>query len=195
MIPGGKQTGISKKISDFAEKKRLKKTVSSMKPPNFGIIVRTVAQGKDGRSFRADMNLLTKRWEKMKKLVEKSKAPALVHKDLELTGGIIRDLLTPEVVEVVIDNKKEYSKIIKYLKALDPKLRSIVNLYKGKEPLFDKLAIEAEIEKMLERKVWIKRGSNIVIDQTEALVTIDVNTGRFTGKGKWEEAIFRTNMW
>jgi ribonuclease G len=194
MIPGGKQLGISKKISEFAEKKRLRKTVSSMKPPNFGIIVRTVAQGKDGRSFRADMNLITRRWEKMKKLVEKSSAPALVHKDLELTGGIIRDLLTPDVVEVVIDNKKEYSKIIKYLKALDPKLRSIVKFYKEKEPLFDKLGIEAEIEKMLERKVWIKRGSNIVIDQTEALVTIDVNTGRFTGKGKWEDAIYRTNL-
>jgi ribonuclease G len=194
MIPGGKQLGISKKISEFAEKKRLRKTVSSMKPSNFGIIVRTVAQGKDGRSFRADMNLITRRWEKMKKLVEKSSAPALVHKDLELTGGIIRDLLTPDVVEVVIDNKKEYSKIIKYLKALDPKLRSIVKFYKEKEPLFDKLGIEAEIEKMLERKVWIKRGSNIVIDQTEALVTIDVNTGRFTGKGKWEDAIYRTNL-
>jgi ribonuclease G len=194
MIPGGKQIGISKKIFEHAEKKRLRKTVTSMKPPNFGIIVRTVARGKDGRSFRADMNMLTKRWEKMKKQIEKSQAPALVHKDLELTAGIIRDLLTPDVVEVMIDNKKEYSKIIKYLKALDPKLRSIVKFYKGKEPLFDKVGIEPEIEKMLERKVWIKRGSNIVIDQTEALVTIDVNTGRFTGRGKWEDALFKTNM-
>jgi len=194
MIPGGKQIGISKKILDISEKKRLKKTVTSLKPPKFGIIVRTVAQGKDGRSFRADMNLLTKRWERMKKQIEKLPAPALVHKDLELTGGIIRDLLTPDVVEVVIDNKKEYSKIIKYLKTLDPKLRSIVKLYNEKEPLFDKVGIESEIGKMLERKVWIKRGSNIVIDQTEALVTIDVNTGRFTGKGKWEDAIFKTNI-
>lgn len=194
MIPGGKQIGISKKISDFAEKKRLRKTVTSMKPPNFGIIVRTVAQGKDGRNFRADMNMITRRWEKMKKQVEKSQAPALVHKDLELTAGIIRDLLTPDVVEVVIDNKREYSKIIKYLKALDPNLRSIVKFYKNKEPLFDKVGIESEIEKMLERRVWIKRGSNLVIDQTEALVTIDVNTGRFTGKGKWEDAIFKTNL-
>ena len=194
MIPGGKQIGISKKISDISEKKRLKKTVTSLKPPNFGIIVRTVAQGKDGRNFRADMNILTKRWEKLKKQIERLPAPALVHKDLELTAGIIRDLLTPDVVEVVIDNKREYSKIIKYLKALDPKLRSIVKFYKDKEPLFDKVGIESEIEKMLERKVWIKRGSNIVIDQTEALVTIDVNTGRFTGKGKWENAIFKTNL-
>ncbi|UCE67309.1 MAG: Rne/Rng family ribonuclease [Candidatus Zixiibacteriota bacterium] len=194
MIPGGKQIGISKKISDISEKKRLKKTVTSLKPPKFGIIVRTVARGKDGRSFRADMNMLTKRWEKMKKQIEKLPAPALVHKDLELTAGIIRDLLTPDVVEVVIDDKKEYSKIIKYLKALDPKLRSIVKFHKDKEPLFDKIGIESEIEKMLERKVWIKRGSNIVIDQTEALVTIDVNTGRFTGKGKWEDAIFKTNL-
>lgn len=194
MVPGGKKIGISKKISNFAEKKRLKKLFTNLKPANFGIIVRTVAQGKDGRSFRADMNMLIKRWEMMKKQVEKTTAPALVHKDLELTGGLIRDLLTPDVVEVTIDNKKEYSKIIKYLKALDPNLRSIVKLYKEKEPLFDKLGIEPEIDKMLGRKVWIKRGSNIVIDQTEALVTVDVNTGRFTGKGKWEEAIYKTNM-
>jgi len=194
MVPGSKSVGISKKINNIAEKKRLRKSVADLKPPGFGIIVRTVAEGKDGRSFRADMNMLTKRWEKMKKQVEKTTAPALVHKDLEITTGIIRDLFTPFVSELVIDNKDEYNKIIKTLKALDPKLRSIVKFYKEKEPIFDKFEIEPEIEKMFYRKVWIRRGSNIVIDQTEALVTIDVNTGRFGGKSNWETAIYRTNL-
>ncbi len=194
MVPGGSHIGISKKISNVSEKKRLRKAVSEFKPPNFGIIVRTVAQGKDQKEFKADMSLLSKLWEKMKKKVESTKAPALVHKDLELTGGIIRDLLTPDISKVVIDNKNEFALIMKYLKALDPNLRSLVQYYGDREPLFDKAGIEAEIEKMLERRVWIKRGANIVIDQTEAVVAIDVNTGRSSSRGKGEDNIFQTNI-
>jgi ribonuclease G len=194
MVPGGSHVGISKKIANRDEKKKLRKIVSEFKPPNFGIIVRTVAEGKDKKDFKADTTMLTKLWVKMKKQVEKSKAPALVHRDLDVTGGIIRDLLSPDVKRVVIDNKKEYLQVMKYLKALDPKLRSIVEFYKDPEPIFDKMEIEAEIEKMLERKVWIRGGAHIVIDQTEALVTIDVNTGRYSGKVKGEDAIYRTNL-
>jgi ribonuclease G len=194
MVPGGKHTGISKKISDQVERKRLRKIVSDLKPQNFGIIVRTVAEGRDQKGFKADMTMLTKLWNNMKKQVEKSRAPALVHRDLDVTGGIIRDLLSPDIDKVVIDNKKEYSKIMKYLKALDPKLRSIVELHKDDEPIFDKMGIESEIERMLDRRVWIKGGANIVIDQTEALVTIDVNTGRYSGKARGEDAVYRTNL-
>jgi ribonuclease G len=194
MVPGGKHIGISKKLSDMAEKKRLRKLVNDLKPPHFGIIVRTVAEGKDQKDFQADMSLLTKLWVKMKKKVEETQAPALVHKELEITGGIIRDLLTPDIARVVIDNKKEYSQIIKYLRVLDPRLCSAVDLYKEPEPLFDKMGIESEIEKMLDRRVWLKGGANIVIDQTEALVTVDINTGRSSAKNKGEDAILRTNL-
>ncbi len=194
MVPGGKHVGISKKIANATEKKRLRKIVGEFKPPHFGIIVRTVAEGKDQKDFKADMTLQTRLWNKMRKKVEEAKAPALVHKELEITGGIIRDLLTPDIVRLVIDSKKEYSQIIKYLKVLDPRLCSSVELYKDPDPLFDKMGIEQEIEKMLDRKVWLKGGSNIVIDQTEALVTIDVNTGRFSAKGRGDDAIFRTNV-
>jgi len=194
MIPGGNHIGISKKISNWDEKKRLRKIVSEFRPANFGIIVRTVAEGKDKKEFKADTNMLTRLWEKMKKKVEETSAPALVHKDLDVTGGLIRDLLSPDVSRVVIDSKNEYHRVIRYLKALDPKLRSIVELYKDPEPIFDKMGIEAEIEKMFQRKVWLRGGAYIVIDQTEALVTIDVNTGRFSGKIKGEDAIYRTNL-
>ncbi len=194
MVPGGKHVGISKKISNGAEKKRLRKIVSELKPAHFGIIVRTVAEGKAQKDFKADMSLLTKLWAKMKKKVEESKAPALVHKELEITGGIIRDLLTPDVTSLVVDSKKEYSQIIKYLRVLDPRLCSNVELYKDPEPLFDKMGIESEIDKMLDRRVWLKGGANIVIDQTEALVTVDVNTGRLSSKSKGEDSIYRANI-
>ncbi len=194
MVPGGSHIGISKKISNNEEKKRLRKIVTEFRPPNFGIIVRTVAEGKDKKEFKADTTMLTKLWAKMKKMVEKSKAPALVHKDLDVTGGLIRDLLTPDVGKVVIDNKREYQEVNRYLKALDPKLRSIVELYKDPEPIFDKKGVEDEIEKMFSRRVWLRGGAYLVIDQTEALVTIDVNTGRYSGKAKGEDAIFRTNL-
>jgi ribonuclease G len=194
MVPGGKNIGISKKISNHAEKKRLRQIVSEFKPPHFGIIIRTVAEGKEKKDFKADMELLTSIWNKMKKKVEETRAPALVHKELEITGGIIRDLLSPDIKRVVVDNKKEHQNIMRYLKILDPELCSLVESYKDPEPLFDKMSVEPEIEKMLDRKVWIKGGANIVIDQTEAFVAIDVNTGRFSSRSKAEDAIYRTNI-
>lgn len=194
MVPGSKNIGISKKISNISEKKRLRKIVSELKPQNFGVIVRTVAEGKHEKDFKADMELLNKFWNKLKKKVEESKAPALVHKEAGITGSIIRDLLSPDISRMVVDSKKEYAAIIKYLRALDPQLCSLVELYRDPEPIFDKMGIETEIEKMLERRVWLKGGANIVIDQTEAFVAVDVNTGRLSARGKAEDAIFRTNI-
>jgi ribonuclease G len=194
MVPGGKNVGVSKKLSQIAEKKRLRKIVSDLKPQNFGVIIRTVAEGKQEKDFKADMELLNKFWIKLKKKVEESKAPALVHKEAGITGSIIRDLLSPDIARVVVDDKRDYAAIMKYLRALDPQLCPLVELYKDPEPLFDKMEIEPEIEKMLERKVWLKGGANIVIDQTEAFVAVDVNTGRLSARGRVEDAIFRTNI-
>jgi ribonuclease G len=194
MVPGGRNVGISKKISQISEKKRLRKIVSELKPQNFGVIIRTVAEGKQEKDFKADMELLNRFWAKLKKKVEESGAPALVHKETGITGSIIRDLLSPDISRMVVDSKKEFTAIIKYLKALDPQLCSLVELYKDPEPIFDKMGIESEIEKMLERRIWLKGGANIVIDQTEAFVAIDINTGRLSSKGRAEDAIFRTNI-
>jgi len=194
LIPGARHIGVSKKISSWAEKKRLRKIASEFLPENFGMIIRTVAEGRSHKDFAADIKLLTKLWGKMKKKVDGAQAPALVHKDIEMTTGIIRDLFTPEVSKVVIDNKKEYRKFLSYLKEVAPQLRDRVELYTGDTPIFDEHDIEPEIEKMFSRKAWLKKGGYIVIDQTEALVTIDVNTGRFTGKSRPENAIFETNL-
>ena len=122
------------------------------------------------------------------------RAPALVHRELEMTAGLIRDLFTEDVDEVVIDDKESFAEIQAYLKPVSPELRDRVKLYKGREPIFDAYGIEPQIEKTFERKVWLKKGGYICIDHAEALVAIDVNTGRFTGKKNQEETIFRTNM-
>lgn len=194
LIPGASHIGVSRKISSWAEKKRLRKITGEFLPDNFGMIIRTVAEGRDRKDFAADIKLLTKLWKKMKKRLETAKAPYLIHKDIAMTTGIIRDLFTPDVNKVVIDNKKEYKKFLSYLREVAPQLKDRVELYTEDEPLFDYLNIEPEIEKMFNRKAWLKKGGYIVIDQTEALVTIDVNTGRFKGKSKVEHAIFETNM-
>ena len=194
LIPGAHHIGASRKISSWNEKKRLRKIAGDFLPENFGMIIRTVAEGRDHKEFAADIKHLTKLWSKMKKKVDGAKAPALVHKDMEVTTGIIRDLFTPDVNRVVIDDKKEHRKFLSYLKEIASGLRNQVELYKGDQPIFDEYDIEPEIEKMFSRKVWLKKGGYIVIDQTEALVTIDVNTGRFTGKSKVDDAIFETNM-
>ncbi|MCD6162654.1 MAG: Rne/Rng family ribonuclease [candidate division Zixibacteria bacterium] len=193
LIPGAHHIGVSRKISSYAEKRRLKKIAEEFLPENFGMIIRTVAEGRNRKDFAADIKLLTKLWKKMKKRVDSAKAPALVHKDIEMTTGIIRDLFTPDVNRVVIDNKKKYKKFLSYLREVAPQLKDRVELYSGDKPLFDYTNIENEIEKMFNRKYWLRKGGSIVIDQTEALVTIDVNTGRFKGK-KAEDAIFQTNI-
>lgn len=194
LLPNAHHVGVSRKISSYAEKKRLRKIAGEFLPENFGMIIRTVAEGRDRKDFAADIKLLTKFWEKMKKRVESAKAPALVHKDIEMTSSIIRDLFSPDVSKVVIDNKKEYKKFLSYLRHIAPQLKDRVEIYDGDKPLFDFYNIEPEIEKMYSRKSWLKKGGHIVIDQTEALVTIDVNTGRFKGRSRGENAIFETNI-
>jgi len=194
LIPGQRHVGTSKKIEDWQEKKRLKKILRDLRQDDFGLIARTVAAGRSPREFKADIKNLTREWNQIQKLARKRKAPCLLHKDLDLIGSLIRDFITPEVESMVVDNKPQFKRIISYLRFVAPGLRSKVRLYQEKIPLFDALGIESEIEKMFSRKIWLKKGGYIVIDQTEALVTIDVNTGRFVGKQSQEDTIFQTNL-
>jgi ribonuclease G len=201
-IPGrylvlvGEKEGVrvSRKISNRAEKKRLKSIASQLRPRDCCLIVRTVAEERTERELKADVKSLFGLWEKIKKQAQKRKAPYLLHKEMGITSSIMRDLLTSEVTSVIVDSKKEYHNILSYLRSIAPSLRSKVRLYQGKIPLFDFYKIESEIDKMLDRKVWIKKGAYIVIDQTEAMVTIDVNTGRYVGKSDQEATILKVNL-
>lgn len=194
LVPGEEHIGVSRKITDREEKKRLKKVVSELKPEGFGAIIRTVAEGKERKEFKNDIRLLLRLWKKIKREAEKKKAPSLVYKDMGMVASVIRDQLSPNVNQVAIDSKREYRKIHSYLRAMTPNLRQKVILYDEDIPIFDHYNIESQIEKMLDRKVWIKKGAYIVIDQTEAMVTIDVNTGRFVGRSDQKSTILMTNL-
>ncbi len=194
LVPGEDHVGVSRKIFDWGEKKRLKRLAYEIKADGFGCIIRTVAEGKQKRELKSDIKHLTRLWKNIAMLADKKEAPVLLHKDIGLIYSIMRDILTPEVESVVVDSKKEYKKILSYLKSVAKSLRSKVKLYDGKVPIFDAYSIEPGIEKMLDRKVWVKKGAYFVIDQTEAMVTIDVNTGRFVGKTTQESTVLKTNL-
>jgi ribonuclease G len=194
LMPQSAHVGVSRKIEERAERQRLKAVFAEANSHTGGIIVRTAAEGKDERTLRSDLKFLMQIWSKVRKAEQKAHAPALLHRELDLTTRLIRDLFTEEVDRLVIDSKPHHKEIIAYLKPTAPELCDRIKLYKEETPIFDAYDIESEIEKTLHRKIWLKKGGFIVIDHTEALVAIDVNTGRFTGQSNQEETIFVTNM-
>ena len=194
LMPGVDHIGVSRRIEERAERQRIKAIISDLKPANVGVIARTVGEGKGDAEYAADIKHLSRLMQKIEKKAQSVRAPALVHRELEMAASLIRDLFTEEVEEVFIDDPDSFAEIQAYLKAVSPELADRVKHYKGKSPIFDAFGIESQIEKTFERKVWLKKGGYICIDHAEALVAIDVNTGRFTGKKNQEETIFRTNM-
>jgi len=194
LMPGVDHVGVSRRIEDRSERQRIKAIISDLKPKNVGVIARTAGESKGDAEYAADIKHLARLWQKLEKKSQSVRAPSVVHRELEMTAGLIRDLFTDEVDEVFIDDKESFDEIERYLKAVSPELADRVKHYKGKEPIFDAFGIEQQIEKTFERKVWLKKGGYICIDHAEALVAIDVNTGRFTGKKNQEETILRTNL-
>lgn len=194
LIPNQEHVGVSRKIEAWSERKRLKRLVIDLKPEGFGLIVRTIGKGKTEKEFRQDIQNLLKAWSRIRGRAEKAKAPAVVHKEMGITSSLIRDLFAEDIDHLVLDSRKEYDEIISYLKTVSPNLCSRVELYNASTPIFDAYDIESEIDKTLHRKVWLKKGGYIVIDHTEALVTIDVNTGRYVGKGNQAETVLKTNL-
>jgi ribonuclease G len=193
LVPDDDHVRVSKRISNWAEKRRLKKILSPLRPEGFGLIIRTEAEGKQEKDFKADIKRLLKLWAKLKKKADNSPAPAMIHKEAEMIVSMIRDIFTDDVQRVLVDDKEDYKKVISYARQVAPDLKNRVELYKGEQPLFDLYNLEPEIEKMLDRKVWIKKGAYLIIEQTEAMITIDVNTGRYVGSKNQEDTIFQTN--
>lgn len=194
LMPNVVHLGISRKIDDPAERSRLRELIQELVPKTFGVIVRTVAIKKKKRQFAADVGFLEKTWRKVQGAYAKQSCPSLLHKEVELTTGLIRDLFNEDVNRLIIDSKKELRQIHNYLRSTSPELKDRVVLYDEETPIFDAYEIESEIEKTLSPRAWLKRGGYIIIDHAEALVAIDVNTGRYTGDKNQEETIFKTNM-
>ena len=194
LVPGTNYIGISKKIWDKYERRRLKKIITNLKEKGFGIIIRTVAEGKSEETIRNDYQMLMKNWINMDQKSKKIKAPALIYQDLETASSIIRDLLTPDIEKIIIDSKKLYRKLQSYLDEVSPNLTSKLEPFKIKVPIFESMGIEDEIAKLLRPKVWLKSGAYLIIEKTEAMVVVDVNSGRFIGKKLHEENSFKINI-
>ena len=194
LLPFDGKVGISKKIVNFKEKRRLRRVVRSILPEGFGVIVRTVAQDKDEVALKQDIETLVETWREIEKSVKAEVPPALLYKDMSTTSSVIRDLFTDDVERVVTDSKKLYKEIRAYLKHVSPQLVDKIELYKEREPIFDVYGVEKEIAIGLNPKVWLKSGGYIIIEQTEAMVVVDVNSGRYAAKREQEMNSLRTDL-
>ncbi|MBF0378431.1 MAG: Rne/Rng family ribonuclease [Desulfamplus sp.] len=194
LMPTVDHIGISKRIDDEKERIRLKELLTSIRKDNFGYIFRTAAQGIKTNRLEREIAFLTKTWEDIQKRGKTASAPSLVYRDLTVTFRAVRDLLSDEADRLIIDSREGYESVVHFLDKLMPDLRVSVELYTGAEPIFDAYNIEGDIARALKKKVWLKSGGYIIIEQTEALVAIDVNTGKYVGKHNFEETILKTNL-
>jgi len=193
-MPTVKHIGISRRIADSKERKRLRDIVQELRPPEGGFIVRTACEGLTKKEIQDDMKFLLKLWSEITKKSETVSAPALLHDDMDVILRIIRDLFTTDVQEVVIDTPQDYERVKEFVAMFLPRLTGRIKLHDRPEPIFDYYNIETQITKALDRRVYLKSGGHIVIDHTEALTAIDVNTGRFVGKRDQEETMLQTNL-
>jgi ribonuclease G len=193
-MPQAHHIGVSRRIRDDRERDRLRQIVKGLGPPAGGFIVRTVAEGKGEEEFASDIQFLLRLWEQTQARYAHAPAPSVLHEEMDLIFRTIRDLFSPEVDEFLVDTPGAYAKSLEYTSSLVPALAARVKLSEGRVPVFEATGIEKEIEKALRRRVWLRSGGYIVIDQTEALVSIDVNTGKYVGKRDFEQTVLRTNL-
>jgi ribonuclease G len=186
-------TSGSRRIHDEHERDRLRAAVRAQPPPG-GYIVRTNAEGKGEEEFAADVAFLGRLWDQIQRRFEQSAAPAALHEEMDLAFRVVRDLFSPDVEEFVVDTREVFERCVNYAQTLVPALVDRVRLYEGAVPLFESLGIEKDMEKALRRRVWMRSGGYIVIDQTEALVSIDVNTGKYVGKRDFEQTVLKINL-
>ena len=195
-LPTVDQIGISKRIGNEKERKRLRESIEAFKPPTGGFIVRTLASGLTKKKLKADVGYLVKQWEGVAKRRSATRsAPKILYEDLDIVLRTARDHFTEDVEKIIIDSRDEYERLKAFISAFLPERLDDIELYDGRDPIFDEYGIEDEISRALSRKVPMPSGGYLIIDQAEALTAIDVNTGRFTGKGRdVEETICQTNL-
>lgn len=194
LMPNVEHIGISRRISDDGERERLKRIVENIKPKGYGFIIRTASEGCTEEELRKDLEFLQLLWENIQRKKDRVVAPCLLYSDLDLAFRSVRDLMSQDVERLVIDSEDEFERIKDFVKAYFQKLLSKIELYSDDEPLLDAFGIELDISRALGRRVWLKSGGYIVIDQTEAMTVIDVNTGKFVGKEDLEDTILKTNL-
>lgn len=192
-LPTVKHLGISRRIENEEERERLRQIVTQINPHG-GVIVRTACEGANADSLRADIEYLDRLSKDILKSYEKRKTPGLIHQEIDVELRALRDLMSEDVSSVWVDNEEIHKKVVKFVSQLMPKYKQNIVLYEENKPLFDLYDIDIEISRSMDRKIWLKSGGYIVIDEAEALVVIDVNTGRFVGKKDLEDTILKTNL-
>jgi ribonuclease G len=189
------RVGVSRKIGERAERQRLRKMVEEILPEDSGgVIIRTVSEDATQETFKRELQTLMNQWKRIRKKTHFVRAPSLIHRETNLTRGLIRDLFSEKVEQVTVDSKQVFNEIQEYLKGVAPELGDRVKLYEEQVPLFDKANIEPEIRDLFKRRCDLPSGGYLIIEPTEALVSVDVNSGRYTGKKDPEKTILRTNL-
>jgi ribonuclease G len=194
LMPETEHVGVSRRIADGAERDRLRRIAENMRPLGFGLIMRTEAEGKGESDLRADLEFLLRIWNQVQDRCKRVQAPGIVYQDLSLIFRTIRDVLGADVRKLIIDSRPEFEKALEIVDLIAPKLKGRIEQYSEDEPIFHKFGLEAELSRLLKRKVWLESGGYISIDETEALTTIDVNTGKFIGSSSLSETILKTNL-
>ncbi len=194
LMPDGAHLGVSRKIEDRAERERLRRIGQKLCPEGFGLILRTECEGKTEKELTADVAFLAKTWMQVAERARTERAPARIHSDDTLLLRTVRDAFGTDVNRLVLDDPAEYEAIHEIASVLAPKVRNRIVLYDGEEPIFDHFGIEAQIERLLRRKVWLKSGGYLVVDEMEAITAIDVNTGKQVGSTSLADTIVKANL-
>jgi ribonuclease G len=194
LMPGMEHIGVSRKIEDEEKRKKLKELATKIKPTGFGLIMRTVSEDATEEEIQRDIDFLLLLWDNIQKKKDKVHAPSLIHSEFDLVLRSLRDFMNQSVDRLIIDNYNEWIRLKEFAKIYFPRIADKIELFEGDEPIFDAFGVEVDLDRSLERKVWLKSGGYIVIDQTEAMTVIDVNTGKFVGKENLEDTILRTNL-
>ncbi|HOC46761.1 MAG: Rne/Rng family ribonuclease [Syntrophorhabdaceae bacterium] len=194
LMPGTDHIGVSRKIEDEEERKRLAMVMKDICPKGYGLIGRTASEGKSREELSTDLNFLRRIWESIQEKAKGSRAPAILHQELGIIFRVIRDLHSHNLKKVIVDDEFIYKRLEQFLKEYLPEEGCEVVRFDEKDPIFEVYGIEMEVAKLLQRKIWLKSGGYIVLDYTEALTVIDVNTGRYLGKKDLEDTILRTNL-
>ncbi|MFQ5329551.1 MAG: ribonuclease E/G [Thermodesulfobacteriota bacterium] len=194
LMPNFRRIGVSRRIESVQERKRLRKIIGELKPENCGFIVRTACEDKSDEEIKTDMGFLVKLWEDIQERYKTASSPEMIYKELDLSLRTVRELFTQDIDRLLIDSQEEYTRVVSFIEKFLPSLKGRVELYRGDEPLFDLYGVEVALADAIEKKVQLKSGGFLVMDQMEALTAIDVNTGKYVGKKNSEDTILKTNL-
>lgn len=194
VLPGVEHIGVSRRIEDEEERLRLRKMLESIRPQGMGLIVRTAAKDKTLEELEVDLNILVRLWKMIESKQQGGAVPRILHQDMDILSRTVRDVLSSDIDSFTVNNREEYNKVLELTKVFSPTAIDKITLFQKDEHIFQYYGIDSKIEKAIQKKVWLKNGGYLVIDTTEALTVIDVNTGRFVGKTDLENTVVETNL-